>query len=134
MGEETLQDGRAQTGPDESLSDVGIGGIEGVQVGVGFPFLEAYLNLPAKTVQFAGGAYREAITWEVGAQARHRGLLTRKNDQAKNRAFFAFAECGIKIESAVRILSEKGVEGYRLAQYRAALSVIDSGHVGFPRP
>ena len=53
--EETLQDRCAQTGPDESFSDVGIGGIEGMQVGVGFPFLEAYLNLPAKTVQFADG-------------------------------------------------------------------------------
>ena len=45
-----FEDSRAEGSPDQSLGDVGFGGIKGVQTGVALPLLEHELHLPAQPI------------------------------------------------------------------------------------
>src|SRR5277367_4280960 len=53
VGQETLEHRRADTCPNQTRRDVLVAGIECMQVGVGLPFFETELDLPAKAIQLA---------------------------------------------------------------------------------
>ncbi len=66
MGAVARQDGGTQRRPDQTFGDLRIAGVEGVQVGVGFPLFEHQLNLPPQAITIDDVIYREFSATQIG--------------------------------------------------------------------
>ena len=108
VSQEAFQARSAERGPDESFGDVLVGGIEAVQIGVGLPFLEHELHLPAKAVQLADALEWKALTVKIGAESGHPLLLAGQHDESEEMGLLSPAERHVEIEGAPLVLSETG--------------------------
>ena len=100
MRQEALEDRRAETRPNQSFGDVWIRGIELVEVRVGFPLLEAQLDLPAKAIESRHQGRGERRARQIGAEPRHRGVTARHRDDTEPDAMVPPVEFHVEVHRA----------------------------------
>ena len=70
MGQIALEGGRSEGRPHQPLGQIGIGGVEGMEVGVGFPLFKEQLHLPTQPIDLAHGGRVIALTGQIGDQVQ----------------------------------------------------------------
>ena len=68
VGQKPFERGRGNRRPNQPLDDGGIGGVKGMQIGVGFPFFKQQFYLPPPFVSPTDHLEGVSFGWQVGQE------------------------------------------------------------------